>query len=218
MGALVFPCLALVTNLQLFNSSEAMLERVSSAIDAGVNMVQLREKNLQGAQLLELAKNLRQLTHGKAVFIVNERVDVALASNADGVQIGENGLPIPVVKSIMGPEALCGRSVHDVIGAIKACEQGADFLVAGTMFPTESHAGDAPSGLPFLASVRKAVEVPILGIGGISESNALEVMNSGANGVAVIRSILLADDPEKATKDLVISISSNFDSTERSKG
>lgn len=207
MSKLVFPCLALVTDLQLFASSNVMLERVAIAIDAGVNMVQLREKNLEGAQLLELAKNLRQLTYGKAVFIVNERVDVALAADADGVQIGENGLPIPVVKSILGSRALCGRSVHDVNGAIKACEHGADFLVLGSMFPTESHPGDKPSGLPLMVSVSKEIEIPVLGIGGISGSNAMKVMNSGANGVAVIRSILLADDPMKATKGLVTSIS-----------
>ena len=207
MGTLVFPCLALVTDLQLFDSSNVMLDRVASAINAGVNMVQLREKNLQGAQLLDLAKNLRQLTYGKATFIVNERVDVALAADADGVQIGENGLPIPVVKSIMGSGALCGRSVHDVNGATKACEQGADFLVLGAMFPTETHPGDTPSGLPLMVSTRKAVEIPILGIGGISEANAAKVMPSGANGVAVIRSILLADDPVQSTKDLVTSIS-----------
>ena len=207
MGRLVFPCLALITDLQLFGSSNLMLDRVASAIDAGVNMVQLREKNLEGAQLLELAKNLRQLTYGKASFIVNERVDVALAADADGVQIGENGLPIPVVKSIMGSRAICGRSVHDVNGATKACEQGADFLVLGSMFPTETHPGDTPSGLQLMVSTRKEVEIPILGIGGISEVNAAKVMTSGANGVAVIRSILLADDPIQATKDLVTSIS-----------
>ena len=207
MGKLALPCLALVTDLQLFGSSQLMLKCVSSAIDAGVNIVQLREKNLPGAPLLELAKKLRELTQGKALFIVNERVDVAVSCKADGVQIGENGLPISVVRAIMGSQALCGRSVHDVNGAMQACNQGADFLVLGTMFPTESHPEEPVFGLSLMGLIRKEVDVPILGIGGISVSNAAEVMTAGADGIAVIRSILLADDPAKVTRNLAASIS-----------
>ena len=108
-------------------------------------MVQLREKDMPGGPLLELAHRLRDLTAGRALFIVNERMDVALASQADGVQLGEDAMPVEATRELAA-HSLIGRSVHDPQGAAEAERAGADFLVAGTIFSSPSHQGGSTAG------------------------------------------------------------------------
>ena len=165
-------------------------------------MVQVREKTMSSGDLYELAAKLRLVTRGKALLIINDRVDVALAVDADGVHLPSNSLPACVVKKVGGGRLLVGRSVHSVKEALVAESDGADYLILGTIYGTASHPGRPPSGLGLIEAVKARVRTHVYAIGGINASNAGEVMRAGADGVAVIRSILGAPDPGIAAKQL----------------
>ena len=199
---LAYPSLCLVTDAAVCPPDE-LAQRVAAAVDGGVNLVQLRAKETPGGSLLALAQELGSAIQGKALLIVNERVDVAFAAGADGVQLGEAGLPTGVSRRILKDNALIGRSVHSVDGAQAAVADGADFLLVGTMFATRSHPGEEPSGPGLLTRIRAAgVDGPTMAIGGITKDNAAQVMIAGADGVAVITAILAASDPCQASQDL----------------
>ena len=179
-----------------------MVHLVAAAVAGGVDMVQLREKDLPGGALLELAGAIKDAVAGRALLLVNERVDVALATGASGVQLGEEALPTAAVRDILGGDLLIGRSVHSVAGADEAVTQGADFLVVGTMYSTRSHPGAVPVGPELVRQISRRCDLPLIGIGGINEANLGDVMAAGAVGVAVITSILDAADPEVAARQL----------------
>jgi thiamine-phosphate pyrophosphorylase len=175
---------------------------VAEAVAGGVDLVQLREKELSGGRLLELAASLKEAIGGSALLIINERADVAVACGAQGVQLGEEALPVAAARNILGPHALIGRSVHSAEGAAQAIEQGADFLVVGTMYATRSHPGVRPAGPGLVRRIAPNCPVPIIGIGGINTANVAEVLQAGAQGVAVITSILSAPRPGEAARQL----------------
>ena len=179
-----------------------MVSRVVQAVTGGVDLVQLREKDLPGLRLLELARDLKEAIDGSALLIINERVDVAVAVEADGVQLGEDALPVRAARRILGPDKLIGRSVHSAEGADQAVADGADFLVVGTIFATGSHAGEKPAGPGLIRRIAPGCPVPVIGIGGIDPSNLSQVLRAGAVGVAVITSILAAPDPRDAAQSL----------------
>ncbi len=164
--------------------------------------MQLRAKELPGGQLLSLASELKAAIGGRAALIVNERVDVAVAAATDGVQLGEEALPVAEARKLLPCGSLIGRSVHSVDGAIRAAAGGADVLVVGTMFSTGSHPGVAPAGPSLMQETALRCSIPLIGIGGINSSNLAEVVQAGASGVAVIRSILAAPDPQAAAEEL----------------
>ena len=146
------------------------------------------------------------------MLIVNDRVDVALLTGADGVQLGETALDVSDVRQLVGPDMLIGRSVHSEVGAVDAECQGADFLVLGTVFETASHPDGRVGGLDLVKEVTTSVGIPVLGIGGITEANAASVMEAGASGAAVITAITMADDPKSAASDLSAAISGKIPS------
>ena len=199
-AALPVPCLCLVTDRSVAGAD--MVRRVELAVDGGVDLVQLREKDLPGGELLALARRLLAALDGRAALVVNERVDVAVVAGTQGVQLGEDALPVAEVRSVLPPGACIGRSVHSVEGAVHAEQAGADFLVVGTMFATGSHPGAAAAGPELMRETAGRCRVPLLGIGGITPDNLGEVVHSGAAGVAVIRSILGSDDPRRAARVL----------------
>ena len=200
--ALPYPCLCLVTDPGVCPPDE-LPGRVAAAVAGGVDMVQLRDKDRPGGALLQQAIALRENMPGRALLLVNERADVAAAAGADGVQLGEAAMATEPVRPIVGPEALIGRSVHSVTGALRAAGSGADFLLAGTMFATGSHPGQEPSGPGLLERIASAgVKTPLLGIGGITADNVGPVIASGGHGAAVITSVLANNDPESAARRL----------------
>ena len=197
------PTLCLVTDRRLCSSGPQSLEKaVAGAVKGGVDLVQLREKDLPGGELLELGKMLRRVTEGSALFFVNERVDVALACGADGVQLGEDAMPVEAARRVSGDGLIVGRSVHSLEGALDAEAAGADFLVVGTVFTTGSHPDGKISGPQLLSEIAGRVGIPFLGIGGIHSGNLHGVISSGASGAAVVSAVLGARDPEKATAQL----------------
>lgn len=174
------PCLCLVTDRTASNG----------------DLVQLREKNVPDSELLDLAQRLLEAIGGRAKLIVNDRVDVALAAGASGVQLGEEGLLVSAARMTVGDGALIGRSVHSVPVASQAESDGADILVVGTMFASRSHLEEEPAGTGLMRQISGSCRLPLIGIGGITPENASEVIEAGASGVAVITNILAASDPE----------------------
>ncbi len=199
--------LCLVTDRSIFEAGRhppeaRVVDAASKAVSGGVNMLQLREKGLPSRDLLALAREVRKVTRNGAVFIVNDRVDVAIASGADGVQLGEQSIPISAARKVAGDDFLIGRSVHDLFGAEEAEHDGADFLVVGTIFQSRSHPGLSAAGTQLIAEIREHVAIPVIGIGGITAANAMQVLDAGADGVAVIGAILDAVDHRAAAEKL----------------
>ena len=194
---LVAPTLCLVTDRRRTASGD-LAALAAAAVEGGVGMVQLREKDLPAGELLALARRLRRATAGRALLIVNDRVDVAMASGADGVQLGENGLDVASARRLAGASMVIGRSVHSAEGARVAEAEGADFLVLGTVFDTASHPGAETGGLGLVREATAGVGVPVLGIGGVSESNVGSLIEAGAAGAAVISAISMDADPKRA--------------------
>ena len=195
------PGLCLVTDSSV--PLHAPLEEVvAEAVSGGVGMVQVREKSLPTGDLYRLAVRLRRATLAKALLMVNDRLDVALAVEADGVHLASHSLPVREAKKIAGERLLVGRSVHSVEEAVVAENDGADYLILGTIYGTASHPGRPPSGPGLIEAVKARVSTHVYAIGGINASNADEVMRAGADGVAVIRSILGAPDPCTAAREI----------------
>ena len=205
VAELKLPCLCLVADCSVVPPGELPC-RVAAAVEGGVSLVQLRAKEMPGGSMLSLTLELARITAGRATLLVNERVDVAAAAQAHGVQLGEQALPIRKARQLLVPGSLAGRSVHSVEGAQQAMADGADFLVVGTMFRTSSHPGEEPAGPQLMRNVAACVGgvggLPLIGIGGITPGNVDAVIGAGASGVAVIRSILSADDPRPAAEKM----------------
>ena len=202
MGRLRLPTLCLITDRHRCGATE--LEAVvKAAIEGGVNVVQLREKDLPAGELFSLGIRLREVTRGKALFLINDRVDLAQACGADGVHLPENGLPTSIARWVMGRNALVGCSVHSVEAAAQAERDGADLAQRGPIFVSPSKPDPPPAGPELLREVADAVSVPVLAVGGVTPENAAEVIAAGAGGAAVISAICGADDPKAAAKSLV---------------
>ena len=201
MPDLALPCLCLVTDRNQCKS-RPLEEVVALAVDGGVNMVQLREKDLKASELLPLAIRLRDICKGKALLFINDSLDVALACGADGVQLGEDAVSVAEARSVAGDRILIGSSVHDVEKAIQAEADGADLLIVGTIFPTGSHPEASPAGVIFLEDVHDKVTVPFIGIGGVKESNVEDVIKARASGAAVISAIVASDEPRDAARSI----------------
>lgn len=191
------PLLMLVTDRQ--RSRLPLTEAVGRAVAGGVDLVQVREKDLPAADLLELVKSLREAVTGRARLLVNDRVDVALAAGADGVHLPEKGLPPGAARQLLGPDRILGRSTHDPAGLDWAA---LDYLLVGTVFPSPSHPGLPAAGVGRVKEFAGRSPVPVLGIGGITAANCAEVIAAGAVGVAVISAILDSDDPEGEARRL----------------
>ncbi len=206
---LQFPLLCLITDPERPN----LLTEVEQALTAGVGMLQLRGHQLTAARLYELAQALRPLCrHYGAAFLVNDRLDVGLASDADGFQLGRHSLPLREARALAGENALLGASVHTLAEAQAAVASGADFLVVGTIFPSSSHPGMAGSGTALIATIKRMLPTcPLLAIGGITSANAGAVMAVGADGIAVISAIFAAPDITQAVQDLRMAMKQEYE-------
>ncbi|HEV8472858.1 MAG TPA: thiamine phosphate synthase [Methylomirabilota bacterium] len=175
---------------------------VGECLAAGLPAVQLREKDLAAVELAALCRRLRAPTRERgALLIVNDRVDVALATGADAVQRAHTSLPVDHIRAIAGLQLRIGASVHSLDEAVEAEAQGADWVVFGPVYDTPSKRGyGAPQGLDALAKVAGRLRVPVVAIGGVTPERAREVRAAGAHGVAVIAAILGAPSPADAVR------------------
>ncbi|MBI5679072.1 MAG: thiamine phosphate synthase [Planctomycetes bacterium] len=200
----------LINNLSLIlitdrnQCKHPFIDTISFALKGGVKTVQLREKGLATHELYSIACELRKITSDfKANFIVNDRVDIALAVEADGVHLGWQSLPFGVVRKLLGFEKLISVSTHNRQEALQAQSWGADYITFGPIYDTPSKTGLLkPTGVEEIQKLKKEIHIPIVALGGINERNVEAVLDGGADGIAVISSIMQADNPEGAAKCL----------------
>lgn len=175
---------------------------IRDIIKTGVDAVQVREKDLSSRELLELAINLRKITERKALLIINDRIDIALAVDADGVHLSVNSMPISYVRKLITKrDFFVGVSCHSIKDIQNAEKNKADYVFLGPIYytPSKSKYGK-PLGIDVLKEVRENTKIKIIAIGGINESNVKECINAGADGIAVISSIFASDNPKESAR------------------
>lgn len=191
---------------QTASSGRSTIDIVREALKGGIDVVQLREKSADARTRYERGLEVRALTAEADVpLIVNDRVDLALALEAEGVHVGQSDLPVGVARDLIGSSAVVGCSVSTVEEARDAEAAGADYLGVGAVYGTESKdVADRKDGIGTerIAAVADAVAIPVIGIGGITATNAGPVVDAGAAGVAVVSEITAADHPIRATRAL----------------
>jgi thiamine-phosphate pyrophosphorylase len=189
---------------RILSLGRPITETVEAAIAGGITMVQLREKEASSREFYEIALKIKAITQKHGVpLVINDRPDIALAVGAEGIHIGQSDLPLPVVRKLAGKALFIGVSAGNLEEALAAQREGADYVGVGAVYPTGSKAdaGEAigPAGL---LAVRRAVSLPVVGIGGIGPQNAGEVKKTGVAGIAVISAILSQPDITEAARAL----------------
>ena len=179
------------------------LEVARRAVEGGADVIQLRDKELSGAELYRLAVEMRKLVHSAGrLFIINDRLDIALAAEADGVHLGQDDLPVGAARRIASG-MIIGASVSSVEEAAEAEREGADYIAVSLLFDTRSKGDAGPGhGLIALRDIKKAVSIPVIGIGGIDRSNVSRAIAAGADGVAVISAVVSQPDVAEAAREL----------------
>lgn len=196
--------LYLITDRHQTNG-KPLIEVVQAALVGGVKLLQLREKDLSSKDLYNLALELRRLTHDYgARLIINDRPDIAMAVDADGVQLGVNSLPVSVVRQIVGDDKIIGYSAHSIDEALQAQIDSADFVTFSPLYFTESKAAyGAPCGINKLQEAVALLKIPVIALGGIKLENIVQTVSTNVNGIAVISAILTAADPRSATVSML---------------
>lgn len=197
----------LVTD-RIFSRGRTNREVIEAAIRGGVSVVQLREKTLSTRAFVQQGLAIREMVaaHGIAL-IINDRIDVALAIDADGVHVGQDDMPLALVRRILGPNKIVGLSVNALDQIDDEADALADYLAISPVFFTSTKEDiSKPWGLDGIRKARELTGLPLVGIGGISLSNAREVVAAGIDCVAVVTAITSADDPETATRELVAQV------------
>jgi thiamine-phosphate pyrophosphorylase len=180
------------------------IELSELAIAGGADTIQFRQKAGETIQMIRIAEQIQALCKKAGVsFIINDRVDVAIASHADGVHLGQDDFPIPLARKLLGEGAIIGGSAGNIEEARKCFLEGVDYIGFGPVYPTSSKEDAGPaSGLDLLRQVVEKIPLPIIAIGGINKDNTLLVRETGAYGIAVISAICCEKDPEEATRCL----------------
>jgi len=179
------------------------IEVASQAIRGGARTIQLRDKTLGKRELLPVAQQLKNLcAEHNVLFIINDYLDVALDTDADGLHLGQDDLLVEVARKLLPLGKILGCSVTTVEQAMAAQSEGADYVAVGSMYPTPSKETAKVVGLERLSQVRQAISLPLVAIGGITKDNASEVMAAAADSVAVISAVLGAESPEEASRQI----------------
>lgn len=196
--------LCVITDAQL-SRGRPHRQVVEAAISGGADAIQLREKTAPAATLYRIARELREITRKANVsFLVNDRLDIALAVDADGVHIGQQDLPASAARRILGPGRILGVTAETVEEALAAEKDGADYLGVGPVFEARGTKADAgpPQGPAIIANIRPHTRLPIVAIGGIKAGNAHLVREAGADSAAVISAVVAANDIAQAAREL----------------
>jgi thiamine-phosphate pyrophosphorylase len=182
-----------------------LLQVLEQVLDGGVKAIQLREKDLSSRDLFSLAERSRTLCQAyQAALFINDRVDVALAVDAAGVQLSKTSLPLVTARALLGPQKIIGRSTHSLQEAKEAKQNGADFIVFGPVYFTASKAAyGAPQGLAVLKTIVDNISLPVYAIGGIKAENIKSTKNCGVRGVALISAIVSSENPKQATQTIM---------------
>lgn len=196
-------CLYLCTDRRLM-TSPTIEASVESALRGGTTVIQLREKDCSSREFYELGLRVKKITERyNAPLIINDRVDIALAVGAAGVHVGQGDLPCKVVREIVGPDMIVGVSAATLDEAVRAEEDGADYLGVGAMYATATKTDTRPVSMEELLKIRAAVKIPIVVIGGINKQTLGNFKGTGVNGLAVVSAIVAQPDPEAAARELL---------------
>ena len=192
----------------LLQTCHSHVELAALAIAGGADTIQLREKGASTKKMIRAAEEMQALCKAAGViFIVNDRVDVAIASGADGVHLGQDDFPIPLARELLGEKAIIGGSAGNIEEARKCLTEGADYIGFGPVYATASKMDAGPTGgLDLLRHVAEEIPLPIVAIGGITTGNAPLVMKAGAHGIAVISAVCCQTDPTEAARSLLLCI------------
>ncbi|HBT20743.1 MAG TPA: thiamine phosphate synthase [Peptococcaceae bacterium] len=177
---------------------------VREAAAGGVDIVQLREKNSTAFDVYSMALKLKEVLREfpNVLFLINDRVDVAMAVGADGVHLGQVSLPLKTVRGLLGDEKIIGVSTHNIEEAERAQREGADYIIFSHIFETKSKPGLVPKGIEVLSEIKARIKVPIFALGGINITNVHKVLNVGVDNIAVMSAILESPDPRKTALQL----------------
>ena len=184
-------------------SEGEFLRRTEAALQGGVTLLQLREKNRTTREYLSLAEKVHELTRRYGVpLLIDDRLDVAMAMDAEGVHLGQSDLPIHIARRILGPDKIVGATAKTVPQATEAYEQGADYLGVGAIYPTTTKVKTVLTSTDTLRDICKAVPIPVNAIGGLNKTNIDVLCGIPIAGICVVSAIMKADDPRQAAVDL----------------
>jgi len=184
-------------------SEEEFLHRVEEACKGGVTLIQLREKDRTTKEYLVLAQKVHEITQRYDIpLIIDDRVDVALAVNAEGVHVGQSDMPVKLARQLMGGDKIVGATAKTVPQALEAYEQGADYLGVGAIYPTTTKVKTVLTSVDTLKEIVKAVPIKVNAIGGLNKDNIHVLKTSGIDGICVVSAIMKADNPKAAAEEL----------------
>ena len=184
-------------------TEQEFLDRVRSALRGGVSLIQLREKERSTREYIDLAHKVGALAQEFGVpLIIDDRVDVALASGVQGVHLGQSDMPIKTARKILGDDFIIGATAKTVEQAVEAFEQGADYLGVGAIYPTTTKVKTVLTSTEMLYKICKAVPIPVNAIGELNKDNIDVLKGIGISGICAVSAIMKADDPETAVKEL----------------
>jgi len=211
--------LYLVTDRELCKSDD-FIGAVEDSIRGGARIVQLREKSCSSREFFDTAVRLRAITRRHDIpLVINDRLDIALACEADGLHIGQSDLPADVARKLLGPERILGVSASCLEDALAAKQAGADYIGFGAVFPTGTKSDASTADLEILAAIKERLSIPVLAIGGINSANAHIPVKYGADGICVVSAILSSDDVYNASRELleIVRMNKNTPNTEGGK-
>lgn len=192
-----------VTDRRALPAGVTLAQAVEAALDGGVTCLQLREKEASAGEILALARALLPLCRARRVpLLINDRVDIALAAGADGVHLGQDDLPLPEARALLGPDRILGATAHTVEEALRAQAEGADYLGVGAMFPTGTKTNTIPTSADTLKAICAAVSIPVVAIGGVTAQNLPTLAGTGIAGAAVVSAIFSQSDLTAAARAL----------------
>ena len=184
-------------------STPTLEQAVNEAINGGCTVIQLREKHCTSREFYDLSLSIKHITSYYGIpLIINDRLDIAAAVNAEGVHLGQKDLPADIARAVLGEEKIIGVSANNLQVAIKAELDGADYIGVGAVFPTGTKTDTKPVTIEKLKEIRSAVKIPMVAIGGIKHSNINQLNGTGINGVAVVSAIIGSNDITASAKEL----------------
>jgi thiamine-phosphate pyrophosphorylase len=193
-------------------SKKGALSDVDNAIKAGCKIIQYREKNKSTREMIDEARKIKKICDDKAIFLINDRVDVALAIDADGMHLGQEDMPIEIARKLLGNDKIIGLTVHNVEESAEAEKKGADYIGLSPIFATatKEDAGKA-CGTEMINRVRRKISIPLIAIGGIDKNNVSEIIKAGADSAVAISAVVSKDNVYDEVRDFTRIIKENKD-------
>ncbi len=184
-------------------SEKEFLTRIKSACEGGVTLIQIREKERTTSEYISLTLKVHEITKAYGIpLIVDDRVDVAMATDVEGVHVGQSDMPVFMARKLLGKDKIVGATAKTVEQAVKAYNEGADYLGVGAIYPTTTKVKTVLTSVETLCDIVKAVPINVNAIGGLNKDNIDVLKGSGIDGICVVSAVMKSDDPEKAAKEL----------------